>query len=399
LNAQFDISYQGAFRANAGGESDSNYAVGTLGYNPNQNSLFMAGHGQQTAIAEFKIPNTLSLSSNVQDTEEAEVLQSYVNLLDDHTSDTITGMLAYNDKLLVTSEVWYDASGSNLDNVQALDIGNIASSSKDIKRLAGAARVAGYMSVIPSSIRSILGGDYLVGWASNYSITSRYSQGPSLAVFDPQDAVDNALDVPTVIKQVYPFGTGDLVPGGYEYKMDISPIWGPGAKAKYGFIVPNTSIFMLVGSNFGLHSGVGYKITQDDGRLCGGPCQYEADDKYNYYWLFDVNDIVADPDLSDAQPFSYGKWMMPFTGKIIGAAYDPGTERLYMSLSDAGRTGNYDRPPLIVSYEVKAADRTSFQMVSAQINSQNNTQATVADILEQVAILQEILNSRITDSN
>ena len=52
-----DMSYLGAFRLSSDtfGGSDTNYAVGTLGYNADNRSLFIAGHAQHSMIAEFAI--------------------------------------------------------------------------------------------------------------------------------------------------------------------------------------------------------------------------------------------------------------------------------------------------------------------------------------------------------
>ena len=81
LKAAFDIEYLGAFRVEADGESTSDYALGTLGCNPDNNSLFMAGHSYYNAIAEFEIPSELSFETQVENIPEAPVLKSYVQIL------------------------------------------------------------------------------------------------------------------------------------------------------------------------------------------------------------------------------------------------------------------------------------------------------------------------------
>ncbi|WP_299875553.1 hypothetical protein [uncultured Cocleimonas sp.] len=369
LQATLDIEYLGAFRALAGGDSSSDYAVGILGHNPDNNSLFMVGHSHHNSIAEFAIPDEFSLAEEASDILKADVLQEFVSILDKRDigqqTNRIDGILFYKQNLLVTSEIWYDAAGTNKDNLQVFSNPNdLASSSfKGMLQIQGGARSAGYMSKIPANLVSTLGSEYLVGWASNHSITSRYSQGPSLNLFNPQDAVDADITVDNTVaveaKMVFPFEDGkQIVADSNSYKLDISPIWGPVSKAKYGFIIPGTSLFMAVGSHGGIHSGIGYKITQDNGNLCGGPCTYEADDNYNYFWLFDVNDMLTAEDPWLVQPISYGKWSHPYdkAGKhnILGASYDDATSTLYMSLSNAGQVGTYDRPPLILAYKVKA---------------------------------------------
>ncbi len=49
-----DLEYRGAFRLSSDtfGDSDVNYAVGTLTFNPVNDSLFIAGHAQRNAVAD-----------------------------------------------------------------------------------------------------------------------------------------------------------------------------------------------------------------------------------------------------------------------------------------------------------------------------------------------------------
>ena len=369
LAAKFDITYQGAFRVLAKGESSSSYAVGAIAYNRDNNSIFMAGHDHHRAIAEFEIPDQLSLDPKAANIVKAKVLQNYVKALNKkkvgNKTDKITGLLYYQGKLLVNSEIWYDASGKNKDNLQVISDANDLKGAdyKGMLQLQGAAKVAGYMSEIPDDLQKALGGKYISGWASNYSITSRYSQGPSLYVFNPEDAIKANLDgdrtIPSTPKMVFPFQGGKvLVQGGDKYSDDVSPIWSSMADARFGFIVPNANIFMVIGYQGGLHGGIGYKIVQDTGRLCGGGCTKEAKDNYNYFWLFDINEIINAEEPHKIRPFSYGKWSHPYdkngANKIIGGTFDSENNRLFLTLKGAGRTGEYDRPPLILSYKITA---------------------------------------------
>jgi hypothetical protein len=368
IQATLDVEYLGAFRALADGGSTSNYAVGTLGFNPDNNSIYLAGHAHHNAIAEFAIPDEISLSDDSSDVVLADVLQNYVTILnkreEGNQTNKINGILYYNENLLVTSEIWYDGSGTNKDNLQTFTKANDLGSSSytGMLQLKGSAYAAGYMSTVPDELVELVGGKYISGWASNYSITSRYSQGPSMYVIDPQEII-NAT--PTVNREIessllmsFPLAEGkSLVAGGHQYLKDISPIWGPVAEARYGFIVPGTSLFMAIGSHGGIHSGVGYKITQDDGNLCGGPCTYEASDNYNFFWLFDLNEIVSAENPWEVQPISYGKWSHPYDNngdnKLIGATYDGVNKKLYISLQNAAAVGRYDRPPMILAYKVQ----------------------------------------------
>jgi hypothetical protein len=369
LKATLDIEYLGAFRVIADGESTSDYAVGTLGFNPDNNSLFMAGHAHHNAIAEFKIPGELSFETQVSNIPEAPVLQQYVKILNKketgNTTNKINGILYHKQNLLVSSEIWYDGDGRNSDNLQvfsnAIDIRS--SDYIGMLQIQGAAKAAGYMFKVPDELTEKLGAEYMTGWASNYSIRSRYSQGPSLYGFDPEQAIDA---VPTLNKtintnplMVFPLADGkELVDRGDDFSTEISPLWGLIAKAKFGFIIPGTTYFLAIGQNSGLHSGIGYKITQDNGKLCGGPCSYESSDIYNYFWMFDINDVLNADEPWQVSPISYGKWSHPYDKSgsrgILGGTFDEQTSTLYLALEKAGQTRTYDRPPLIISYQIKA---------------------------------------------
>lgn len=369
LQATLDIEYLGAFRVLAEGQSTSDFAVGALGFNPDSNSLFMAGHTQHGAIAEFAVPSEFSFAENVENIPAAPVLQEYVAILHrkkvGNTTNRINGMLFYNQNLLVSSEIYYDGAGDNADNLQvfsnALDINS--SEYKGMLQVAGKARAAGYMFKVPSELTEKIGSEYLIGWATNYAIVSRYSHGPSLYRFNPQQAVESVLSVDKTIDtdalMVFPFADGQqLVEDADQYSNDISPIWGPVTNAMYGFIIPGTTYFLAIGQHTGIHSGIGYKITQNNGNVCDGPCAYDSADIYNYYWIFDVNDMLNAVEPWLVQPITYGKWSHPYDNNgaydVIGGVFDDERSILYLTLGGAAKIGLYDRPPLIISYSVKA---------------------------------------------
>lgn len=368
LQATLDIEYLGAFRVLAEGESTSDYAVGALGFNPDNNSLFMAGHAHHNAIAEFAVPTEFSFEKHPANITEAAVLQKYVNILSKkeigNSTDKINGILFYQQNLIVSSEIWYDGGASNADNLQVFSNANdlLSSPYKGMLQLEGKAKSAGYMIKVPSEWRERIGSEYLTGWATNNAIVSRYSHGPSLYRFNPSQAIDAVLSVDRTIKtselMVFPYSNDkQLVQGSELYSLDISPIWGPITQAQYGFIVPGTSYFLAVGSHTGIHSGIGYKITQDNGITCAGPCSYESSDVYNYFWIFDVNEMLEADEPWLVQPVTYGKWSHPYDNKgarnVIGGTFDDQRNILYLTISGAAQVGAYDRPPLIIAYSVR----------------------------------------------
>ena len=133
-----------------------------------------------------------------------------------------------------------------------------------------------------------------------------------------------------------------------------SDLWNFLSRGVYGFVVPGTRTFAVFGSSGGVDSGIGYKITQNNGNLCGGYCAYDAADYYNYYWFFDVDEILAATETYEPRPYAYGRWSVPFDDggrhRIIGGTFDPATMTLYLSLENAGQVGDYDRPPVILVF-------------------------------------------------
>ncbi|MEM8922208.1 MAG: hypothetical protein AAGD35_01825 [Actinomycetota bacterium] len=368
LAAIDDLSYAGAFRLSSErfGASDANYAVGTLAYHPERRSLFVAGHAHHNAIAEFAVPDTLGTGSELSELPVVDQpRQAFTTVFDriDNPDriDRITGLYVVDGRLLVNGELWYDAAASARDTTLVIgdadDLDGAAVSG--FHQMDGGAMAGGYMSPVPENWRAAVGGSAIGGWASNYSIISRYSVGPSLYGFSPETVAAAAPGpIATTEHMSFPHGGGRyLAPDALEQRQGgASPVWNMLSRGVYGFIIPGTSTFMVVGSSGGVDSGIGYKITQDDGTLCGGSCSYRADDNYNYYWLFDLRLILDADDPTEPRPYASGRWDVPFDDggahDIIGATFDPVGGRLYLSLSEAGQVGTYDRPPLIVVYNV-----------------------------------------------
>ncbi|GEM_PF-3534100 len=363
----FDVRYLGAMRVIAQGDSNSNWAGGRLAYNPTNNSLFMVGHNHHDAIAEFKVPDKLSLATNILDIPKAEVLQNYVTILDKKQegaeTDTINGMLYADNKLLVSSEIYYDAPGENKDNLQIFDNAHDLANSqyRGFFQLQGKALAAGYMGQIPERFQQKFGTTHFTGWSSVNAITSRSSQGPSLFGFDLQNVINADLKknrmIRTTPNMYYELSSGkELVEGGAKEDIIISPLWGPLSSAVYGFFVPNSDFFMVVGSHAGLHSSIGYKIVQNDGNLCGGYCPYDVEDQYNYFWLYRVSDILKSRRPWKVKPLGFGKWRHPFDKEgeypVVGAAFDDNNNRLFIALEFAAKNGELDFSPLVIAYEI-----------------------------------------------
>ena len=369
-----NLSYTGAFRLTNGdfGASNINYAVGILGFNPEKHSLFIAGHAHHNAIAEYPIPEPGMQTVVSELPETGSPLQNFVSVLDVITPsvvDRVTGMLWHKGSLIVNAEVWYDAAGTNVDTTLVIsDANNIAGSIEGYYQLEGTAHSAGYMGEIPDNFQNkFSSSQYYTGWSSVYSVVSRYSVGPSLWAFDPTDLITGDASANPQIEATpymnfgYPETMGDRAlewaqqgtPGPFP---PASKLWNPLSKGIYGFFIPGTKTYAVIGSTAGLISGIGYKAVQQDGTVCGGPCAYIPDDYYNYYWLFDVDEILNSNELYEPRPYAYGVWDLPFdnfgVNQIIGATLDSAGKTLYIAIENAGQVGTYDRPPLVLTYSL-----------------------------------------------
>jgi len=376
-----DWQYTGAFRLTNGdfGDSNLNYAVGAMAHNPINNSLFIAGRAPDKAIAEYPIVNG-GMQSNVAELPESgDPLQNFVNLFDSvpnpQSIDRVTGMYWLSGSLIINAEKWYDAAATGTDTTLVVpNSNNLVDNVKGYYRLDGGANSAGYMGPIPEQWQSAFGAQHYTGWSSVYSIVSRYSVGPSLWSFDADALINRGSnDNPVVTAQAflnYPFGDPQqhLSPGALDWEAQGTPgpfppadaLWNQLSAGVYGFFVPGTRTFAVLGETGGLQSGIGYKATQSDGNVCGGPCQYNPADNTNYYWLYDVNDILAANNEFEPKPYEYGPLEVPFdtregqasTLTIIGATFDVSKKMLYLALKNAAQIGQYDRPPLIVTYRL-----------------------------------------------
>ena len=61
-------------------------------------------------------------------------------------------------------------------------------------------------------------------------------------------------------------------------------------------------------------------------------------------------------NLTMLPPYAYGAWSVPFddngSHSIIGGTFDEESGVLYLTLSKAGQVGTYDRPPVIVAFQI-----------------------------------------------
>ncbi len=394
------LEYEGAFIISGYnfGESEANYTSGTIAYNSANNSIFIAGFDLDGAVGEFSIPALVN-SKVVADLNSATILQNFkqiLNLTPDsnpQSIDRISGLYVFNNKLIVNGIEYYDAPANNTHTTLVIeDANNINTSAiNGYYSLQGEAHAAGWISTIPTEWQTLLGGSHMTGNSSKYAINSRMPMGISAFAFDPNNLVGSPSgSIPTTTLIDFDLSNplyadydtyedanynvievnGTTPPGHTVIDADVivgeNDLWTEISQASYGFIVPGTRTYLTIGSSGGHNSGIGYKPTQSDGNVCGGPCAYDANDEYNYYWLWDVNDLLAVKNGTlqhyDVRPYAFGLFNVPFQTDlytntqeihtIVGGTYDVASNLLYLSVYDGASTGPYDKNPVIVAYSI-----------------------------------------------
>ena len=371
------LKYAGGFRLPSDrlGESSASYAEGIITLGKGGRSIYMVGHSHQQAIGEFSIPELVK-SQNHKDFNFAKTIQEFSKVLDRPESgnpekvNRIGGMEYIAGQLYVNTYIFYDAGGKGKHTTLILK--NAADLAKS--PVAGyhsysyRAHASGWLSPVPKIWQQALGGTYITGSSTGKPIVSRLSLGPSAFTFDPLktnwgDAkpskikLNRLLDYPLS----HPMGYKSGEVSDYLYNRSKKEgMWTHNSGSVYGFVVPGTRTYMTLGPNGGGESGIGYKITQDNGYHCGGHCPFKSDDFYNYFWLFDINDMrdVRAGKLKPERvlPYAHGKFpnIYPTDGinDISGAVFDYDKNILYMTLSRGDRL-QYGWVPTVVAFKIE----------------------------------------------
>ncbi len=364
-----DFSFVGAFALPTAQDSVSSldFAAGII--EVNGDSLFIAGHDHQDAIAEFTVPQLVN-SNRISDLQIASApRQGFVRVLDraaagnPESLDKIMGIELVDGRLFVNAVEFYDAPADNrlstliIDNASDLK----SSSVSEFRSMEGYARAAGWISAIPQAWRSVLGGSHISGHSSGGPIIARHSVGPSAFAVDfESEATNSNSRINTT--ELLGFSLDRPLNEDLFNESRQNSIWTHLSQARYGFVIPGTRTYATIGWSGGHQSGVGYKITQNNGNLCGGYCSYAAEDNYNFYWLWDMDDLEKaergsiHPD--NITPYEYGRFELPFQTDAVlnpigGASFDASRNLLYISLLKANNeVGEFHNPPVVVAYKI-----------------------------------------------
>jgi hypothetical protein len=384
-------SYLGAFRLPPYSYGAETPNQNNLSYNRrpviglSSSSKLLIGGGSNgdnyKSIGEFNIP-ALSLSGGLEFLNIAGFSKNFMSPFASApniganwgTAPQVGGICTYNNRVMVNYCAFYDGSNTAnrslvvLDNAATLS-GASARGSFAVLANPNTSHASGWVSPIPAAYQSSLGGTHIFGQSSSNdrSIESRFPIGPSAIVYNADAAnsvtgsspitAGSTLSTTTVLD--YSLANG-LTPAAN--LSDAGTKWNHLSTAQYGFIVPGTRTYCVLGFSAGNTSGISYGDPP-----WGAPkgfYQNTSTDIYNYYWLYNVDDMLAVKAGSIAAytpvPYEYGPVYWPFDNglnwwmfTVGGAAFDPANNKLYISLVYGDDSqGAATNLPLILCYDM-----------------------------------------------
>ncbi|RBP53542.1 hypothetical protein [Arenicella xantha] len=373
----FKVDYQNAMTS-YDERLSTGYANGRIAYNKSTQTVFIDSHVYTDATGEFKIPNTLGQSGNPDNLPNATAVQDFTPLLPRASTANSQGMDSFGGMAVIGSELYlqvydyYDAPATDTNTTLVVRNHNDLANSEvnGFFDLAGAGKTLSYISPIPRQWQSLLQGKYLAGNGGGVPINARVSIGPSLFAFNPADfGGKTSGNIQSKEWLSYslskPLSTSPGNWDGYNESLN-NKLWTHNSGAWFGFIAAGTRTFVVLGGSAMHNSGGGYKITQTNGRLCGGPCPRDPHDASPYYWLYDVKDILSSSPSKTLLPYEYGEFDSRYvqygeqgiTGAVSGGAYDPDTGKLFLLLKSATANSNAGSPVVSV-YQLPAQKKTN----------------------------------------
>lgn len=343
-----DLAYVGAFRVpNGTSEAASFWYGGTaLGYNPVNNSLFMTGHDHYQLSAEISIPAVVN-STNLTSLATAALLQPFRDPTEGRRNSVnptdvngikIGGHFVYGGYLYVSAHTYYEAQGTGAVASHFRRPLNLSTTGQVIGPVKVGnnypTTIAGYMATIPPEWQSAFGAPAFTGHTGTPG-SHTLSMGPVVETFDPAQ-IGQANPVPSQRLLFYSLFDGKSLPDQYGVALESpNPYWTHMSWVT-GAAFPNGTRSILF---FGRH-GLGAACY---GTSCNDPTfpgvqGYHAYPYIYQVWAYDANDLLAVKAGSKAywqvKPYAIWKLELPFArdeGLLGGAAYDPSTNRIYIS--------------------------------------------------------------------
>jgi hypothetical protein len=333
-----DMQYLGAFKVPHGdlGASTFEYGGTAVAFNPKNNSLFVVGHDWDQAIAEIAIPAVKT--GPLDSLSTGPMLQPFTRVLNRTPQNPLEyggkvgGLMLHGDKLVGTAFEYYDADMNATASHFTLSSQNLASAEIDglfeVGDLGGGF-VGGYMAPVPAEWQSALGATHVTGQAG-IPIISRTSAGPAIFGFDPNQLGPQRSPAASLVH--YPLSTplADV--------ESQNPYFNTTTEITGVAFPEGTDSVLFVGSH---GTGPWWYGEPTEGdfhdpyRADKGP---HAPDYVYQVWAYNANDLkaVRDGEMQPWQVRPYDVWQLdlpyPEGSKHIGGmAYDPATNRLYVS--------------------------------------------------------------------
>ena len=388
-----NMRYQGAFVLDARtfGSSSLHDAEGGMAYAPPKptapnGSIFATGNYVKGGISEWAIPQIVNSEDVNELNMSEEPLQEFSDVKERAQKRRVkmgyfADLLWLDNQLLYSEHNYYPASKTNSHKMGVLRDADDLNSSEaagyfSINALSGeekpksytAKASSGWMSEIPAQWQSALAGTHLFGPADGWNIEGRFAAGPSVFSFNPEKDVLSTTPKAVVDSNAlvdysteYPMTEIGIVGGNYINAP--SDLWNSMSFVHFGLIPADSRTLMLVGNQWGLDGDIGYKITQNTGELCGGPCPFNSSDLSNYYWLIDLKDVVSARNgnrrYDSITPYAYGPLPLPFqknregldtTNRLRGGAYESTTDTLYLQIRAGDPRPEYDKRPVMAVF-------------------------------------------------
>jgi hypothetical protein len=371
LLGESDFTYLGRFALPNGGSTPKTYEYGGYGMafhkkTDGTKTLFVSGHVYGPGnYGQVQVPTDNQLkpaSTSYANLFKATVLQGIADAMEGHADvenngnpNWSAGILPYNNKLILTAVNSYSFSnkGGHLvrDTLTLSGSGHVKPQNGLYSMTGGASQrsIAGYMFLIPSGWRDLLGGPALTGECC-ISVISTTSGGPALTVFDPDD-VGVKDPIPGINLLYYPTPSTpvDCSPNG----SCQSEIFNLTTRVLGGGFVPGSrTVFFVEGHGIG-------RYCYDTAAVCGDTVMTDVKgphaQPYRYQILaYDANDLlkVKNGKMNpwEVQPYNAGApWVLhEFDGEDprgSAVALDPQEGRLYVRVA-------VGTSPIIDVYEV-----------------------------------------------
>ncbi|MBM3777376.1 MAG: hypothetical protein FJW23_03925 [Acidimicrobiia bacterium] len=363
-----DLVYQGAFRLPAQQLGPSQFAFGgtAMSFSPARGTLFIVGHDWNQRLAEVGIPEIRNAPS-AGGLATAPVAQPFGDPTDgkrnqvnptDPNDIKLGGTLPVEDGLIVSAFSYYDGGSTQSSShfKSGFDLGTANDTLGPFRMVAGrVGYVSGYMAPVPAGWQAALGGPAFTGNCC-LSVISRTSNGPALFTFDPAD-VGVKNPIPTTALVYYPHENPLRA---WNTKNDLFN----GTTEVRGVVLPEGTRSVLFFGRHGMGTfcyGAG-GATKPPGSQpwCHDPAsEYQGTHAYpyeQYVWAYDANELVEVKN-GTKRPWEvkpYAVWTLdpPYKGglgrQINGAAYDPATGRIFLTVAFADEGGR----PLVLVYKI-----------------------------------------------